>query len=176
MIIRTAQPTELGCLAGIEREAGTLFPPGRVPDPAATMPRHELEAALAADLLFVAIEQEAPAGFAVCEVVDGYLYLAELSVHPAHGRRGIGRRLVEHVVAVCRSRALAGVTLTTFADMPWNAPFYRRLGFVDDAHANELTHVREHVRAETAAGMSHRIGMLLALPAEAPQDDAPGTR
>ena len=24
---------------------------------------------------------------------------------------------------------LRGVTLTTFRDVPWNAPFYRRLGF-----------------------------------------------
>ena len=44
-------------------------------------------------------------------------------------RRGIGRALVEHAAGRAAAEGLAALTLTTFADVPWNAPYYARLGF-----------------------------------------------
>ncbi len=46
---------------------------------------------------------------------------------------------------------LSAITLTTFTDVPWNAPLYRHLGFVDLAEAEvgpELRAVREHEAAQ----------------------------
>jgi ribosomal protein S18 acetylase RimI-like enzyme len=68
-------------------------------------------------------------GFAVAWEVDGEGHLDELAVAPAHGRRGVGRALVDEVVAWTRARGLASVTLTTFRDVPWNSPYYEKLGF-----------------------------------------------
>jgi ribosomal protein S18 acetylase RimI-like enzyme len=68
-------------------------------------------------------------GFAVAWVVDGEGHLDELAVAPEHGRRGVGRALVDEVVAWTRARNLTSITLTTFRDVPWNAPYYRKLGF-----------------------------------------------
>jgi ribosomal protein S18 acetylase RimI-like enzyme len=68
-------------------------------------------------------------GFAVACVVDGEGHLDELAVVPAHGRRGVGRALVEAVVAWAAAGDLPSVTLTTFRDVPWNRPFYEKLGF-----------------------------------------------
>jgi len=68
-------------------------------------------------------------GFAVACVVDGEGHLDELAVAPAFGRRGVGRALVEQVVAWTISQGLASITLTTFRDVPWNAPYYEQLGF-----------------------------------------------
>ena len=48
---------------------------------------------------------------------------------PAFGQRGVGMALVQTVCAYAVAEQWAGVTLTTFRDMPWNAPFYERLGF-----------------------------------------------
>jgi len=68
-------------------------------------------------------------GFAVAWVVDGEGHLDELAVVPACGRRGVGRALVDTVVAWTVAQGLPSITLTTFRDVPWNAPYYEKLGF-----------------------------------------------
>ena len=68
-------------------------------------------------------------GFAVAWVVDGEGHLDELAVVPAHGRRGVGRALVDEVVAWTVAQGLPSITLTTFRDVPWNGPYYEKLGF-----------------------------------------------
>ncbi len=50
-------------------------------------------------------------------------------MHPDHGRRGVGARLVSAVCEWAARERYAWVTLTTFRDVPWNRPFYERLGF-----------------------------------------------
>lgn len=68
-------------------------------------------------------------GFAVAWVVDGEGHLDELAVTPSYGRRGVGRALVDEVVAWTVAQELASITLTTFRDVPWNGPYYEKLGF-----------------------------------------------
>lgn len=63
------------------------------------------------------------------ERLDGSLHLEELDVLPAHGRQGIGPRLVRALCDGARARDVAAATLCTFRDVPWNAPFYQRLRF-----------------------------------------------
>ena len=57
----------------------------------------------------------------------------------------MGRALIEHLVEQAGSEHLPAVTLTTFAAVPWNAPYYTRCGFhpMDDAELGpELAHIR----------------------------------
>jgi ribosomal protein S18 acetylase RimI-like enzyme len=68
-------------------------------------------------------------GFAVAWVIDGEGHLDELAVTPAHGRRGVGRALIEEVLAWSAAQGLPSVTLITFRDVPWNGPYYEKLGF-----------------------------------------------
>jgi ribosomal protein S18 acetylase RimI-like enzyme len=68
-------------------------------------------------------------GFAVACVIDGEGHLDELAVTPVHGRRGVGRALVDEVCAWSAAQGLPSVTLITFRDVPWNGPFYEKLGF-----------------------------------------------
>ena len=63
--------------------------------------------------------------------VGRFLHLGELSVDPNHGRRGIGRTLVEAVAVRAGGLGLAGVSLSTFRMVPFNAPFYAALGFIE---------------------------------------------
>lgn len=90
----------------------------------------EFRAAQRAGRLWVALNGDTPVGFSQAEVLSSReAHLKEIDVHPTHGRRGLGTRLV---AAVCEWAARAGyraVTLTTFRDVPWNMPFYASLGF-----------------------------------------------
>ena len=129
--IAAARPCDLPLLSAIELAAATLLA-GHAPASvlAETTTQEALEDAQSRGHLWVALADGVPVGFAHIEVLEpGIAHLEEIDVHPAHGRRGLGRRLV---ITVCRWAATNGyswVTLTTFRDVPWNMPFYARLGF-----------------------------------------------
>jgi len=87
-------------------------------------------------------EHDVPLGFLVASVVDGCLHISEVDVHPRAARRGIGRRLIEHA----DDGEHPALVLTTFRDVPWNSPYYQRLGFVilaDDQLTPGLRAIRE---------------------------------
>jgi predicted N-acetyltransferase YhbS len=78
----------------------------------------------------VALLDEIAVGFAHVELVESKTaHLGEIDVDPAHARRGLGRRLVLLVCDWAAANGYESVTLTTFRDVPWNMPFYARLGF-----------------------------------------------
>ena len=70
-------------------------------------------------------------GFAQVLDFDGRFHLEQLSVHPDRQRQGIGARLVAAAEREVVARGGSVVTLRTFADVPFNAPFYRRHGYVE---------------------------------------------
>ncbi len=159
-MIRQALPEDIASLAAIERAAGQLFPPGRVPDPDQTLPVSELAAAQAQGLLWVVEDQGQIAGFAHSELVaTGELHLAELAVHPEFGQRGLGRALLRQVIQAADELDCRPVTLTTFADLPFNAPFYLSEGFHkinEQALDQRLRNILHHERAN---GLQQRVAM-----------------
>ena len=163
-----AQPEHLNDLPHIEQQAASLFRGWNVPDSVIgdTTPLEEFQAAQAAGLLWVVLSPQLhPVGFALVERDGTWLHLEEIDVHPLHGRRGIGAALVETVCAWARDCGSAQVTLTTYRDIPWNGPFYARLGF-KILSVDELTpKLRERVEDEAARGwdMHRRVVMCKAL-------------
>jgi ribosomal protein S18 acetylase RimI-like enzyme len=63
--------------------------------------------------------------------LDGHWHLEQIAVDPAHGRRGIGAALLEATHGELVARGAREVTLMTYADVPWNGPFYARHGYVE---------------------------------------------
>ena len=57
------------------------------------------------------------------------VHLAEVDVLPSCGKKGIGASLVNSVCCWAEKKGFIYVTLTTFKHIPWNAPFYKKLGF-----------------------------------------------
>ena len=60
------------------------------------------------------------------------------------------RELIEHVASWASDRDLDALTLTTYVDVPWNGPYYERLGFrylTADEETPGLRAIREHERA-----------------------------
>ena len=102
------------------------------------------------------------AGFSICAVMDGEPYLAELDVHPAHQGKGLGRMLIAAVEDWALKRGQSSLLLSTFRDVPWNAPYYARLGFVAlEANAStgpDMEAQRAHER-ETILDMTTRVFM-----------------
>lgn len=92
-------------------------------------------------------------------------HLEQVSVVPDAGGRGVGAALVEAVAAWARAAGGTSLTLATFRALPWNAPWYERLGFeaVPDAELDgPLREVRDH---EAAIGLdvTERVCMRRAL-------------
>ncbi len=161
--VAPALPEHLPALPHIERQAATLFPPGSFPPGFAdrTVDEAVLRAAQHEGRLWVALDPAdgEPVGFALAIVIEGTAFLAEVDVLPSHGRRGIGRALVERALAWAASQGRPELLLTTFAHLPWNAPFYRGLGFevVDVVELPES--VRAALAREAEAGLARRVAM-----------------
>ena len=50
-------------------------------------------------------------------------------MHPDHARQGLGARLIDAGAAWARELGHTAITLTTFREVPWNRPYYERIGF-----------------------------------------------
>lgn len=156
--IAAAEPREAAVAAEVERAAGLRFAAQGLPEIATAEPTPEpLLAAAAREgrLLLLHDPDGKVAGFALCDEKDGTAYLAELAVHPRAqgGRRGAA--LVEAAAAWGRRRGKARLSLSTFRDIPWNGPYYRRLGFEPmpaDAVGSELRAVRDREIANGLEG------------------------
>jgi len=129
--IRLARAEDLPFLAGIEDAGDTLFGErfGAVDWPAAS-PGEE-RAAEPGILLVAAADDGTVVGFTHVLELDGHWHLEQIAVDPAHGRQGIGAALLEATHGELVVRGAREVTLTTYADVPWNAPFYARHGYVE---------------------------------------------
>ena len=139
--IRPARPGDAPALARIYWRAGLMFlgtPHAEVvdPSPPAAGPFARLTAR--GRILVAAAGGDAPAGFvglAPAALADGTpaLHVAELDMDPAHQRKGGARALLAAAAARARAEGRGALTLTTYRDLPWNGPMYRRLGFSEIA-------------------------------------------
>ncbi|MFD7441205.1 GNAT family N-acetyltransferase [Streptomyces sp. NPDC059909] len=158
MQIRPAARAELPLLQDIERAAGEPFRSLGMaaiaddePPPLDLLERYRR----AGHAWVTADADDRPVAYLLSEPVDGAAHIEQLSVHPAVARRGLGRGLIDHLAAVAAADGLTALTLTTFADVPWNAPYYARLGFRalgDDELTDGLREIR---RAEAEHGLDH---------------------
>ncbi|MFJ9679109.1 GNAT family N-acetyltransferase [Streptomyces sp. NPDC101194] len=152
MRIRTARRSDLPLLQDIERAAGEPFR-------ALGMSAIADDDPPALDLLddyrragraWVAADAgDRPVGYLIADPVEGAAHIEQVSVHPSAARRGLGSTLIDHLAEWAAGRRLEALTLTTFSHVPWNAPYYTRLGFrvlMD----TELTDGLRKIRAEEA--------------------------
>ena len=124
--IRQVRHDELALLPALEAAADTLFEPlGIGPLPGPSTPEQF------GDALVVLVAGEPPVGLCRIDAVDGGAHLEQLSVHPDHARRGLGRALLRAGVEWAASRGYDELTLCTYRDVPWNGPFYASEGFVE---------------------------------------------
>jgi GNAT superfamily N-acetyltransferase len=178
VVIRPAGAGEIACLGEVERDgdrryAGYDGVPAGFDDAVAPS---TLERARQEGRLWVAVgmsggETEPGSGdgeiigFALADSVGGDAHLAQLSVRLAFQGRGVGRRLVDAVVAWARDGSMAAVTLCTFGDVGWNRPLYEHLGFVVVPEEQWTPPVRAAFEGDGALGLDldRRVVMRLAI-------------
>jgi GNAT superfamily N-acetyltransferase len=139
MHIRAVRLDELPVLQDIERAAGQCFREIGMPEIAEDepLPLGELARYHQAGLAWVVASDtdDAPVAYLIADRIDGNLHVEQVSVHPDSARRGVGRLLLDHLAAHATSEGVYALTLTTFTEVPWNAPYYARCGFqlMDDS-------------------------------------------
>jgi ribosomal protein S18 acetylase RimI-like enzyme len=174
--IRDAGAADLPAMREIERAAGTLFAEIGMREIADDEPPslEELARYQRDGRAWVAEDDAGRAvAYLIADLVDGDVHVEQVSVHPAAARRGIGRALLDHAAGYAAARGAGALTLTTFAEVPWNAPYYARCGFrvIPDAELSPgLSAIRDR---ETAHGLRRwpRVTMRRTLTA-APADPA----
>jgi GNAT superfamily N-acetyltransferase len=163
LCIRSARGDELAACVEVERRSSARFADvvGLEHWVGDTSDLSLVEAAHAQDLVWVAELDGELVGWCYASRRDGTLFIEQLDVIPEHGRRGIGRVLIEAVADRARDEGLTAVTLTTDTHVVWNRPWYEKLGFVVIPRAEqgpELAAVLEH---EAAMGfdLTRRVTM-----------------
>jgi GNAT superfamily N-acetyltransferase len=165
VFIRPARPDDLQALPLIERAAATIFrstPYAYLADDDPV----SAEVDLAHEYVWVAVDQDdKPIAFALVHVLDTSVHLHKLDVYPNYTRHSLARRLIATVADGAWVRGATALTLTTFADIPWNGPSYTRLGFrtLDPTIINPGLQAVRQDEAEAGLPMEHRICMQLEL-------------
>jgi GNAT superfamily N-acetyltransferase len=122
----------------------------------------ELERYRAAERAWVVESLSGPLlAYVLVDVLDGAAHIEQVSVDPdARGQR-LGQALIDHVEAWAGDQGLGGVTLTTFRDVPWNAPYYERLGFraLDESELGPELAARRDDEAAHGLDPSERVCM-----------------
>jgi GNAT superfamily N-acetyltransferase len=157
--IRLAAPGELPVLQALETAGGVLFRQIGMTDVAdhAPPPLHVLRTYQRAGRAWVATDDaDQPIGYILVKVIDGAAHIEQVTVHPDHQRQGLGRALIDTADRWASEQLLPALTLSTFREVAWNAPYYAGLGFRMLAE-DELTPGLLEARAEEAA-----IGLVLA--------------
>ena len=156
IVIRAAHELDVPLLGPLEDRAGRRFMDSPHPY-CASFPHFNAErlaGLVRAGTVWVAADAgDQPIGFVIAERWGDDGYVHELDVEEAYGRRGVGRRLLGRVAQWARAEGASGLLLSTFNDVPWNAPFYARLGFVVvplDAYTTTMLAQRQ---SDAAAGM-----------------------
>ncbi|MDJ0357576.1 GNAT family N-acetyltransferase [Paenarthrobacter sp. PH39-S1] len=167
--LRPAALAEFSLLPAIEAASDTLLTQIAGQRLTRPMPSGAGAAEFAAALHIMVAGRPAVA-FVRLEEVDGQAHLEQLSVQPDFARHGIGRALIHAAVAWARECGYHAMTLTTFADVPFNAPFYASCGFaVDSSPGPELLRRRNHERELGLDALGDRVVMRISLDGKYPQ-------
>lgn len=169
-----ARAHDLPLIPAVELAAARLLA-GHAPPSALceTTTQFALRAAWRQGRVWVALADDVPVGFAhVVMHEPGVAHLEEVDVHPAHGRRGLGRQLVAAACTWAAEQGLRAMTLTTFRDLPWNMPFYERMGFEIIPPADLSPALRSIVEDESRRGLDAARRVVMRRSSHPKGDDA----
>lgn len=155
-MIRTARPEDVAQLPDLERAAGSAcrdLGMASIADDEPPTTGALLSYQRAGRAWVATDDADQPIAYLLADEVDDAAHIEQVSVHPDWARQGLGRGLLSTAASWAEQRGLTALTLTTFTDVPWNAPYYTRLGFhivTQHEWTPGLRRIRDH---ETAIGL-----------------------
>ena len=170
-MIRAARPDDIAVIRDIEVAAGQLFRGLGMDAIADDTPPFESQLAyyIRDGRAWVATDSDdIPIAYILVEALDGCAHIEQVTVHPSHSRKSLGSALIDHAELWADGCGLSGVTLTTFRDVPWNAPYYERLGFVLIPEAAWSEGLRRVVSQEGQHGLNAWPRVVMKKPGKTP--------
>lgn len=163
--IRLARREDAEALPAIERSAAALlanYPgiEGIAPDQVLTVDHYR--ALIAKGHSLVATAGDRVIGFLASEPCGRELHIREIDVASQWQRQGIGAIMIRACQIDAANAGFAALTLTTFRHVPWNAPFYARLGFAEIAEPEGHPRLDAELESEARAGLKReqRVAMI----------------
>lgn len=161
--IRPARRDEIEALRQIELDAFfALRDAGGIPGEPSATSAEQLLSMLNDGLLVVAVDADDRAmGFLAATQIGDELYINEIDVLRAVQGKGLGKALIVWAVEETGRRRLRRATLTTDRFVPFNAPFYARIGFrvlADDELSSHLRQTLDH-QIECGLDPARRVAM-----------------
>lgn len=163
--VRAATVGDLSSLPEIERQAHSIIYGMAGLGAVADLPPATVERLRDGPCWVAADRSQRIVGFILASRQENDAVIETLAILPEFGGGGLGRALVGAVLDWARQTALGGALVTAYRDIPWDAPFYARLGFSEVPH-RQWSHAMHRLRREdTAAGHdpTRRLWMRLAL-------------
>lgn len=165
MPFRLARSTEIDEIRAIERASASRFVGIGMDAIARDEPTASdlLAARIAARAVIVATDDDDRlVAFVMFRPLDRGGYVEQIDVLPSHAGQRLGAALIELVHVRAREQGWDALVLETFAEVPWNAPYYRRLGFevmADEALSDELRDIRAAHEARGLTAQGARVFM-----------------
>ena len=162
--VRPAREDDLAAIPAIEASSVELFADFGLPlpDGGGAEPSEHWRPALVEGTLWVATDaSDRPIGYIACVSYGETLYVQQIDVHHDYQRRGLGRAMMRTAMDAAQQLGRSAVALTTFRDVPFNAPFYASLGFVEVA--DPPAWLADILADERRRGLEDRCGMMLGL-------------
>jgi GNAT superfamily N-acetyltransferase len=152
---RLASVDDYSRVVEIERAAGELF---RTIDMAVIaddqpISRRGFERFVVDSGAFVWMIEGEVVAYLLVEQIDAAAHVEQVTVHSDNARHGVGAQLIALADSWAAERGLVSVTLTTFRDVPWNAPYYERLGFRALPPSGWGSNMSARMGAEAARGL-----------------------
>lgn len=155
-VIRKAGPGDLRRIQDIEAAASELFRAIGMDSIADDTPVSltEPRAYQCGGKAWVATDAaDHPIAYILVEVADTLGAYRASHSPPHHSRQGLGRDLIDHVARWAQGSGISGITLTSFRDVPWNAPYYERLRFARLAEREWPDAPRQTIKREHQHGL-----------------------
>lgn len=166
--IRQARSTDIPLLEYVERSAAEIFRTvglDHLLDGATVDPNLLAYMAISNTLLVAVNRWDQPIGFIGGQNIVGNFHIIELSVAQSQQGKGVGKALMSAIYEQARREGYRALTLTTFRHLPWNGPWYQRLGFSEVNAADwgrEYEDILEH-EAQNGLDVKQRCVMALSL-------------
>ena len=153
--VRVAEPADAAATREVWARAQALFRVAGLDLPAtwsSTTGLHEIKAEL--------VSGRPATGFIRLGEVDGLANIDLMAVVPGRMRNGVGTALLEAACNWAEAHGYRAITVTTYADVGWNAPFFAARGFVPcDPPGPEMVELRDWERAVGLDSVGPRLVM-----------------